>query len=332
MPEQTSADARATKRFFVNMLIRDITIDGAILDLIDNAVDAAPSNGGIEDSLIELLLEPDRFVIRDNCSGIDVDTARQYAFRFGRPDGFDPQTAIGEFGIGMKRAVFRLGEGFRVQSSTQTTKFVVDVDVKEWLGREDDWTFPMEIADAPDTGTGTMVIVRDLHSSVRSLFAAESYHRSLLAEIARRYEVPIGNGLQITLNRQPAASHQAQILLGADLLPESEEVSLEAERGQGVTLKLIAGIGPERAPLEDSGWYVYCNGRLVLRADRTAVTGWGTADPDEEGAAVPAWHPQFRRFRGYAFFNSPYPGALHGPRPRTRSTSRPRSTGTPWRE
>ena len=42
-----------------------------------------------------------------------------------------------------------------------------------------------------------------------------------------------------------------------------------------------------------AGWYVFCNGRALLFANRERLTGWG-----EE---VPRFHPQYRRFRGFVY-------------------------------
>src|SRR4051794_40593306 len=41
MADQDKAHANPTKRFFVRMITRDITLDDCILDLIDNSVDGA---------------------------------------------------------------------------------------------------------------------------------------------------------------------------------------------------------------------------------------------------------------------------------------------------
>jgi len=46
----------------------------------------------------------------------------------------------------------------------------------------------------------------------------------------------------------------------------------------------------------DAGWWVFCNDRLLLFAERSKLTGWG------DGA--PAYHPQYRHFRGYVYLTS----------------------------
>lgn len=42
---------------------------------------------------------------------------------------------------------------------------------------------------------------------------------------------------------------------------------------------------------------MYLNDRAVLLADKTSVTGWGEKDEKR----IPGYHPQYSRFRGFAF-------------------------------
>lgn len=312
MTEQIQADASATRDFFVDMIVRDISVDDAILDLIDNAVDAASADSKkdrLEDYLIDVTIRPDIFRIDDNCGGIPVGIARNYAFRFGRPKDFTPNTLIGEFGIGMKRAIFRLGQNFLIESATPNSQFTVEVDIEQWREEEADWTFPMRVEDVPLKSAGTKIEVRNLHAYVKELFSQENYARRMRADAMERYAQAIEKGLGIVLNKESVNVASHELLSGAGITPEHWEEMLES-RGHTVKLRIIAGIGPERRPREESGWYVYCNGRLVLKADRTEITGWGTGDPDGEAGKIPAWHPQYARFRGFVFFVSDYPSSL----------------------
>lgn len=117
MPEQTidkkRINASPTKEFFVYMLIRDIPLSRAILDLVDNSVDGARrlhSDGDFQDLWVRVELNSTHFRIADNCGGIPVEIARNYAFRFGRPSGAPPTPhSVGQFGVGMKRTFFKLG-------------------------------------------------------------------------------------------------------------------------------------------------------------------------------------------------------------------------------
>jgi hypothetical protein len=78
--------------------------------------------------------------------------------------------------------------------------------------------------------------------------------------------------------------------------------SYSFEQGEDeVTVELKAGLG-ERTP-DDAGWYIFCNGRLVLRANREETTGWGSD-------TIPQYHNEYSRFRGIANFKSDNPAAL----------------------
>ena len=90
LPGPRSIDARPTKQFFIDMLVRDIELLRAITDLVDNSVDGARRLRGHEPDAnylglrVDLTISPQTFVIEDNCGGIDIALARGYAFRFGR--------------------------------------------------------------------------------------------------------------------------------------------------------------------------------------------------------------------------------------------------------
>jgi hypothetical protein len=58
-----------------------------------------------------------------------------------------------------------------------------------------------------------------------------------------------------------------------------------------------------RADLSQAGWSVICNDRLVLRSDKTALTGWGTAN-------VPRFHNQFSSIAGVVTLRSTDPELL----------------------
>ncbi len=134
VPDKSIIDAHPTKELFISILVRDITIRDAIGDLLDNSVDGALRlrPDGNYDGLwvkIELDAKNDRFIIEDNCGGIPVDVARNYAFRFGRPENAEANKhSVGVFGIGMKRALFRLGKVFYVESIAQNSSFNMEVE------------------------------------------------------------------------------------------------------------------------------------------------------------------------------------------------------------
>src|SRR4051812_46012025 len=110
------------------MLVRDVPLIRAIIDLVDNSLDGALRCAGNSPSLapygVRLTVSPDKLEVADNCGGIPIDVARNYAFRFGRsPDAPSTEHSIGQFGVGMKRTIFKVGMHFAVRSATMRSRF-----------------------------------------------------------------------------------------------------------------------------------------------------------------------------------------------------------------
>lgn len=309
MPQPANQDktinASPTKDFFISMLVRDIELVDAIADLVDNCVDGArrlKPNGSYGGLSVRIEASGEHFKIADNCGGIPVDLARNYAFRFGRPKGM-PETphSVGQFGIGMKRALFKLGSHFVVRSATAGSRFTIDVDVNEWKKEEDKWELEFaqlaEDISVPADKRGTTIEVTSLNKGVASEFALENFQNRLTSTLAAKHELSLQKGLSMTLNKTPLKFAASELLRSDDLKPAYRELSYKPDGNTPVTVKLYVGVS-ESDP-EAGGWYVYCNGRLVLEADKTSTTCWG----EGQDVTIPKYHNQYARFRGYAFFD-----------------------------
>lgn len=127
-------NARPTKKLVAYVLTKDILLEDAILDLIDNSIDGAkranPDNYSGKEVTIEI--NKNHFKISDNCGGIPLKIAEDYAFRFGRPDDYAPldpapTNAVGNFGVGMKRALLKMGNNIKITSNTSDCYFEIDI-------------------------------------------------------------------------------------------------------------------------------------------------------------------------------------------------------------
>jgi Histidine kinase-, DNA gyrase B-, and HSP90-like ATPase len=307
-------DASPTKEFFISMLIKDVDLIPAIIDLVDNSLDGARrlrqgADATYKGLQIEVSARDGRFEIKDNCGGFDVETARNYAFRFGRPSGMPTtQRSVGQFGVGMKRALFKLGTAFHIESTTRTTRFSVTVDVQKWAAAKD-WDFrfdsdPEEGIRVPVADTGTLVRLTHLHPGVREEFQSPNFAARLRDEIEKRHSKNIVHGLEINVNGRSLSSAEPQLLLSNDLRPAFEAHRLTSNGHGPVHVDLYAGVA-QSSP-SDAGWYVYCNDRLVIKADQSNVTGWG----ETGNTRIPRFHNQFADFRGYVFFEADDAAAL----------------------
>ena len=306
MNESKTIDARPTKDFFIRMLVKDIPLIQVIPDLVDNCVDGARrirEDGDFSGLWVRIETDRDYFKIADNCGGISVELAEKYAFRFGRPEDMPMELVVahstGQFGIGMKRALFKLGSKFKIESKTDRFHFVVVEDVEEWRKKEE-WEFEFKELEEdlqeppPPDERGTIIVVTSLHESVAEDFALENFQTRLKIELEAKHQESMQNGLTITVNGIPLQVRLLELLHSGELKPAYREMSFTRPDRAEVKARIYVGIA-ESEPLA-CGWHIFCNGRLILEADKDRTTGWGDGNP--------RYHPQFNRFRGYTFFDS----------------------------
>ena len=221
-------NASPEKRFFISMLVKDIELLPAIIDLVDNSVDAARSIRGSDryDGLsIDLTITSGRFEIQDNCGGMEADLARTYAFRFGRPRDFIPiPSSVGQFGVGMKRALFKLGTLFTVASGATDSSFLLEVDVERWAADDDpDWTFKFGNVDyeagVPEDERFTLILVTKLHSHIMKAFGRPQTINRLRAQLALKHQSALQRGLTVRVNDIPVESSIPTLLYSDSIIP-----------------------------------------------------------------------------------------------------------------
>lgn len=307
--------ASPTKEFFVNMLVRDILLKQAIIELIDNSIDGARNirkNNQYLGLYIRVEFDKNKFTIEDNCGGIPLDVAANYAFRFGRPktvENSDTETT-GIFGIGMKRALFKIGNNFSIHSITKTTEFQLNLDVKEWLKKDDnDWDFNFssyeENMNNLEEKTGTRIEVTDLNSEIAAELDSEEFENEVIEHIQRRVGLDIAYGIVIVVNDKNLVGNNIILIDNEEIEPVKEEY-----QDGDINVKILSGIAPregKKYPPEKAGWYIYCNGRLVVAADKTSLTTWKDMENKSSGVV---FHHNYAGFRGIVYFSSKHPEKL----------------------
>jgi hypothetical protein len=310
-----TVNASPTKRFFIAVLVKDISFLDAIVELVDNSVDSARAGGGtsnIASKIIEISYDKKQFSIKDNATGISIKQAKNYVFRFGRPkDAPRTHGSVGEFGVGMKRALFKIGRYFEVESWTKAEHLRVAVDVGKWESEPEkeptDWTFPMVVAEknSGHAEPGTHITAKKLPEYSVQQLSSTTFGTQLMLALKHAHTQSINDGLTITVNGQNVAAEVETLLLSDEIKPISHSETFQVSNKR-VMVRMIVGVGDDK--LAKAGWYVFCNGRQIEQAEKTEKTGWNTAFDDDQ--KTPKVHWQFRRFRGYLFFNSDAPDAL----------------------
>ncbi len=310
MAEPDQINAMPTKKFFVDMFTRDIPLEQAVLDLVDNCIDGAKrlkaQSKKLDSYKLDIKFGKDEFSIKDNCGGFDRKTARDYAFRFGRPSNHEPGShSIGQFGVGMKRALFKFGSHFAVRSATTKDEWAIDIDVTNWV-TNDDWHFPwtnFKSNTISKNAPGTEVIVTKLRPEIAAKFGTENFNTLIVQLITSKHRQFISDGLKIVVNGKHLTAKSVLLLIkDSSLRPGVENIIFKDTGEKEVKARFIVGVGPS-SPRE-AGWYVIGNGRVILESDRRSETGWGAIEDGSGKVSVPAFHNQFARFRGIVIFDS----------------------------
>lgn len=313
-----------SKYYFVQMMTRDIELVDAVLDLLDNCVDGAlrsrspkaAQNDSLAGYYAKITIDSDKFVIEDNCGGIPWDIAHEYAFRMGRPEKVrdSAEGTIGVFGIGMKRAIFKMGRSCVVRTHHPKDAYRVTVP-STWFTAPDEesWNFPSKPEKPFSKKFGTRIEITEFDADTKLAFSRGStFLRDFAAKVGESYSYIMAKGFEVHLNihgQTPTVERKEMRLCfeedgdGAKIRPYMYEAHIG-----GVEVFMAVGF---RTPLDgesgkdddggfrarDAGWTVVCNDRIVLCNDRTFKTGWGIPP-------VPSFHNQFSCIAGVVEFRS----------------------------
>jgi hypothetical protein len=338
MSKHEMISASPTKNFFVEMLTRDIELEDAILDLLDNCVDGIQRTKNVENTdrvsgekpyegfWAKINFSPEYFSLEDNCGGIPIEVARDYAFKMGTPVSSSNRDAdvytIGTYGIGMKRAIFKIGRSSSVLSQTQASCFKVSID-PEWLSSDDsnnshNWELPLEEIPRSQRGNGTLIEIRDLRDVIKQELSSpqSTLINNLVRKISYHYSYIINKGFEVLVNGTKVSVQPIRFLwdginnitaqTGGVIAPflykaQQDDIDIEIVVGLNRDIASEEEVDDEmegmRRSSETAGWTIVCNDRVVVYCDKTRLTGWGEAK-------VPSYHPQFIAISGVVSFRS----------------------------
>lgn len=334
--------AAPTKAFFVDMLTRDISLDDAILDLLDNCLDGVIRQNLKRDPeeidaekpytgyFAKISFDREHFNIADNCGGIERDRARNQAFKLGRPkDSLEEHLGtIGAYGIGMKRAIFKMGRSSTIETQHEGDKFKVEI-APDWMEDDDNWQLAIDNEVASQIN-GTSITVRNLHPHVSRQFDQKhsTFETDIIDKISSLFTLIMEKGFAIYVNEEKVEGKPLTLLFDKSTIDEDSAglgAYLYSFEDDGLTIDIALGFlarmkkkyleealegsvedddALEGEVREEAGWTILCNERAVVYKDRSERTGWGGA------GNAPKYHPQFRNISGIVSFHSDEPKRL----------------------
>jgi hypothetical protein len=314
--QSTDANAAPEKRLFISLLTRDISLIDALLDVVDNSINSAIkkhrlalknaddylkllklANGHV--SRISIFVSEATIEISDDTGGISFADAKDDVFRFGREDGNSSEDRLSVYGIGLKRAIFKMGNRIEIVSQHPDTGFELAIDVAKWSAdRTQPWKFKNLTPRKAEKPYGTSIKISDLTDDVRTRIKDPTFLTELMTRLGETYVYYLEHLISITINSLPVRATPLRI--GTNF---SSAIFSEYNVHCSVTAGIV--IPPVDKFLADiSGLFVFCNGRAVAFADKSEITGWGVK------GLLPTFQPKHRPFIGIVFFAATRPEAL----------------------
>jgi hypothetical protein len=220
------------------------------------------------------------------------------------------------YGIGMKRAIFKIAKSAEVTSHHANSSVKVDYTEK-WLDPDNqEWTLPVKRLDTSPEKLGVTITSNNLKDEIGKQFANGAFVNGLTLKVGEHFGYIIQKGFCVRINGTPVPAATLPLLsadFGSspsirafDFIAKVDEVHISVKIGFFRPLVREKEIDEETlAPTsrEQAGISVICNDRVVLLHDRSMKTGWGDG-------GVPQFHPQFRAIAGLVVLASNNPEKL----------------------
>lgn len=253
-------DAAPTKEFIITTITKDIRVQAAIFDLIDNSINAAEALTNpkrLHGYYVTIKINESEFIIIDNCGGIPKDRVLGDAFKIGSSLEYTKG-----HGIGLKRAFLKFGKNIEILSNRKDYSSKVFIDVDKW-GERNNWDINVDKVNYDDKlPQGLIMNIKNLYNDIERNFSSITFINMLLDEIAIKYRFKLNAGFKIIVNDK-----------------EVEPMFVEGNKVADTPTKVIDGMDVKivlynNVKSQSNGWDIIINGRVVIERDKTDTTLW----------------------------------------------------------
>jgi len=281
-----------TKLVVVESLTRDIDPYSAIFELIDNSIDAAhgivtnDSKNVLKNNLpksykgveISLSISGEKIIIQDNCTGISIEKFKSIALRFGKDTAHE--NGIGAFGVGLNRALFKLGRYFSIQTDTGSEASILDLDVDQYI-EDEEWDIQGTVTQTTNQSF-TKIDITKLPDEISGEFGDPDNITNLAKQIGLRYGRLIAKDLTIKLNDEETEDKLPKIRKDSKFKEKSlsytdDNIEIQLTYGQHDLHRFAKEPGSSKNNgkyTDEYGWTILCNDRAILISELTEKTGW----------------------------------------------------------
>jgi hypothetical protein len=252
-------DGAPTRELIIKTITKDISIEAAIFDLIDNSIHAAEiiNSKKFNKFYVKLDINKNKLIIQDNCGGIPRDKAWGDAFRLGSSLEYKAG-----HGIGMKRAFLKLGKVISIKSNRKDYSCSVPIFVDSW-GYANNWDISIEEkAFSKHEPEGVIITINELYDDIVRNFSKSSFIQKLKDRVARRYRYKLMAGFNIIIN--------GEIIISKNI--QGEKVAESPNKL--INNMMVKVILYNNIPDSNNGWDIIINGNVIIERDKSDLTMW----------------------------------------------------------
>ena len=280
------ANTAPTKESIVNNITRDSSVQACIFDLIDNSIDAwhgallesDPTRekkfGVLQDFTglkVKVVINEEKVSVSDNGPGLDPSSVEISALRFGARSS--KSSGIGLFGVGLNRAIFKIGGVGFINSKTKTEQTLLEIDVSNYTNSDDDWSITA-LSEFYSGPSGFSITIEKPNSQALRYLRREKNISETKIQSSEIYAYFLSRGMKLFINEEEIFESfidlrdDSPFPLITDFVRLDNDAQIKILAGQHSKHRFSAEkrkTGHTNKGLtSDYGWNVYCNDRAIL--------------------------------------------------------------------
>lgn len=298
------------EKLLMQLFTTDISAEECVYDLIDNSIDAArqkiqsqkyeKDDYGLPSSYkgykVELVISPSSVTIIDNCRGVSRSEFENSTFIIGEQS--TAEYSIGFYGIGLKRALLKLGEKYEIVSNDGKEEIQFSANRK--ILSQGKKTASASVSKSTISPKLKIEITK-IDPEIKAIISNKLWMSELKEKISRRYGIFLQKGLTLKLNSSllkgivpkvrikgpvPSVDDTVDTVAGVNIhiktgMHSKYRMSHEKSYSQAANKKLTS----------EFGWYVVCNDRIMIVGDKSKNIG-----------LTSQWHTEYNGFIGWIYF------------------------------
>ena len=181
-----------SKEYFINLLTKDITVENAICELINNAVSRynyQRDTLGLDEYWISVQMKNNCIQIWDNCGAIeDVDLLKE-KLRFDKIKKEEDDSLV--------IALLKCGDRIELELNNNINSYLIKIDSKTEINS---WKLIDQESFSSDKPKGLRIIIKDIYPDIKCKLESGTLDRNLRSIVATKYRYLLDNNIKIKIN------------------------------------------------------------------------------------------------------------------------------------